>query len=551
MIAKDAIRVELAQVLRDPVLQRSPMQSRLLEYLGERTLDDTSGKITQLDIAVDGLGRDPSFDESAESYVRVQVSRLRKTLEAYYAKHQPVAAGCIYIKTGEYCLRINSLEVAYPALATKPQRFPPPENPTPPPADAAVGGREAARDGSTMSAGNQALSYTLGATLLLVAILAALLYLALESGTFGGNGRVAAMKEPPSVSFSVETVGTGAGAAEDAELLAIATVETEDYLTRSLVARVANPNTREASEYHLQVRLNRDSKGQRVADFTLRNAANEVFASDRRALPTDDYAAREVIGQELAEITSPPGALTRGMIGKLPETPRTGFECFLALEVDRSGGIALADLLRECGRRFSDSAYGPQIVTRQLFFDFQDEVAAHHRIRPESPQWKRLGRLLGEHPKDPYVNALAAKVLFSQGRCSEGKFHAGQATMGRHQYPALELAIAVEMLGCDLPDEAMQEVERRVLTIVESNAQPHSLLHAYSLFALLALDRKDIVAQLPDRPFSAGQRDPMQQMVIELQSAALAGRPVKNLQAIERLVWNPEVARRIAARFAN
>ena len=59
--------------------------ARLLDYLLEAELAGAGDRLKAYAIGVDVLGRGPDFDPSTDSIARVEVGRLRKLLEAYYA----------------------------------------------------------------------------------------------------------------------------------------------------------------------------------------------------------------------------------------------------------------------------------------------------------------------------------------------------------------------------------------------------------------------------------------------------------------------------------
>ena len=82
---RGALLNELGLVMRSPEFVRSPVLRRLLEYLVEQTLAGNGERLKAYQIAVEGLGRDDSFDPQSDSYPRVQVGRLRKMLELHYA----------------------------------------------------------------------------------------------------------------------------------------------------------------------------------------------------------------------------------------------------------------------------------------------------------------------------------------------------------------------------------------------------------------------------------------------------------------------------------
>ena len=68
-------------------------------------------------VAVEGLGRAPDFDAIADSYPRVQISRLRKQLAAHYARHHVAGRKiCLYLQPGSYLVRVAGLATAYPDL---------------------------------------------------------------------------------------------------------------------------------------------------------------------------------------------------------------------------------------------------------------------------------------------------------------------------------------------------------------------------------------------------------------------------------------------------
>ena len=103
---------EVDRVLMDPSFQRSPIQSRLLGYLCEQTIGHNRN-ISQIAVAVDGLGRPETADQLTESYPRVQISRLRRNLALYYARCAPGEGLAVYIRHGDYQLRLAPPDSAY------------------------------------------------------------------------------------------------------------------------------------------------------------------------------------------------------------------------------------------------------------------------------------------------------------------------------------------------------------------------------------------------------------------------------------------------------
>jgi hypothetical protein len=83
--APDAVRRALAHVLASDELRSSPQLANILRFVVEATLDGRREAIKGYTIAVEALGRDPSFDPQADPIVRVEATRLRRALERYYA----------------------------------------------------------------------------------------------------------------------------------------------------------------------------------------------------------------------------------------------------------------------------------------------------------------------------------------------------------------------------------------------------------------------------------------------------------------------------------
>jgi hypothetical protein len=87
-----AEQAELEAVLSSEAFARSPIVAQMLKYICERHFSGQSHEIKEYNIAVDAFGRQPNFDQTRDSIVRVEAHRLRKRLQEYYqqqgASHQ-------------------------------------------------------------------------------------------------------------------------------------------------------------------------------------------------------------------------------------------------------------------------------------------------------------------------------------------------------------------------------------------------------------------------------------------------------------------------------
>ncbi len=95
-------RAELESVLRSALFVRSPTLAHLLSYLCERLLAGDADQIKEYSIAVEVFGRPETFDQDADSIVRVQANRLRKRLAEFYAGEGTGHGLRITIPVGQY-----------------------------------------------------------------------------------------------------------------------------------------------------------------------------------------------------------------------------------------------------------------------------------------------------------------------------------------------------------------------------------------------------------------------------------------------------------------
>ncbi len=108
-------------------LARSPRLACLLQYLCERSFRGESKSLKEYNIAIDVFGRGADFDQTSDAIVRVEVHRLRKKLEKYYAEEGLAEPLRIVIEPGRYTPEF----VAAPTLETI-QPLPVMEEPPPP-----------------------------------------------------------------------------------------------------------------------------------------------------------------------------------------------------------------------------------------------------------------------------------------------------------------------------------------------------------------------------------------------------------------------------------
>lgn len=98
----DQIRAALDELLGWPELGRSPQLSRFLKHIVEAKLRGEEASIKAYSIAVDVLGRPPSFDPQVDPIVRVQARRLRGLLQEFYRQNLSHSGARITLPVGRY-----------------------------------------------------------------------------------------------------------------------------------------------------------------------------------------------------------------------------------------------------------------------------------------------------------------------------------------------------------------------------------------------------------------------------------------------------------------
>jgi len=81
----EAKRAELEAVLHSEYFVRAPMLAHLLSYLCQKLFAGEASQIKEYSVGLEVFHRGSSFDQDADSIVRVEANRLRKRLADYYA----------------------------------------------------------------------------------------------------------------------------------------------------------------------------------------------------------------------------------------------------------------------------------------------------------------------------------------------------------------------------------------------------------------------------------------------------------------------------------
>jgi hypothetical protein len=85
LIVEDkALLSQVERILHSDEFRSSEVLRRLLRFLAEKSAAGEADQLKEYAVAIDGLGKSPSYDPRQNSAVRIQVGRLRQRLAEYY-----------------------------------------------------------------------------------------------------------------------------------------------------------------------------------------------------------------------------------------------------------------------------------------------------------------------------------------------------------------------------------------------------------------------------------------------------------------------------------
>jgi len=83
-MASAALRAQLQRIIECPEFDASDRNRRFLQYVVDETLAGRAERIKAYSIATSAFGRDACFDPATDPIIRIEASRLRRSLERYY-----------------------------------------------------------------------------------------------------------------------------------------------------------------------------------------------------------------------------------------------------------------------------------------------------------------------------------------------------------------------------------------------------------------------------------------------------------------------------------
>jgi TolB-like protein/Tfp pilus assembly protein PilF len=123
----DAVREQLARILRSGPFQQSQRRQRFLRYLVDETLAGRGDRLKAYTIAVAVFDRPSTFDPVVDPVVRIEAGRLRDKLREYYDTLGQTDPIRIELPKGSYAPHIENQRDAVSAHGPDPIKAPPPE----------------------------------------------------------------------------------------------------------------------------------------------------------------------------------------------------------------------------------------------------------------------------------------------------------------------------------------------------------------------------------------------------------------------------------------
>lgn len=106
----DAVRAELGRILASSSFDASERNRSFLAYVVSEALAGRGNRIKAYTIATSVFGRDQTFDAQLDSIVRIEASRLRRSLERYYLTEGRTSRLRIDIPRGSYVPLIRGVQ---------------------------------------------------------------------------------------------------------------------------------------------------------------------------------------------------------------------------------------------------------------------------------------------------------------------------------------------------------------------------------------------------------------------------------------------------------
>lgn len=339
--------LERDRLLCSSEFARSPTMSKLLRFLVDYKLTEESKPLTAYAVAVEGLGRDDSFDTQIDSYPRVQIGRLRRMLDHFYLREK--SENRLFIPYQHYEIILGKNETANGAE-------PAPGGPFLPGEETAIGSTDDQEEGGRLSGGLRFFARSR-----LLAILAVLVLLA--AGTIYYLQRTDG-EAPTAITYPTVVVKGAEGVTNSASRRKIEI--TRSYIIGALEKfdqlRIFDENADPAnpSQYFLETSILNDT-ADRVQLRLVAADTREVIWSSR--IDMDTMQKRESdLDQAVIDIAGSYGKIAQHELSKYRDDYTPGYPCLLQFHQymryrDPANLKPVLQCMDDSARKFPNDAY--------------------------------------------------------------------------------------------------------------------------------------------------------------------------------------------------
>ena len=129
VVSAEEIQAQVDRLVRSKSFETSEAQRKLLQYLAEKSITGEADRLKEYTIGLEAFGKPPSYDPKHDSIVRLQASRLRQKLAAYYQTEASGDSVLVSLPKGAFKLNFQLAAPTVPESSEMPPAVMPQSRP--------------------------------------------------------------------------------------------------------------------------------------------------------------------------------------------------------------------------------------------------------------------------------------------------------------------------------------------------------------------------------------------------------------------------------------
>jgi hypothetical protein len=449
MPERNRVEAELDAIFRSPEFERAPVMRQLLSFLVRTTLAGGGDELKAYTVAVEGLGRDPDFDSQSDSYPRVQVGRLRKMLDAYYAATPAEDGIRLHVRPGGY--RVHFIPSEASGTAWRAPAWEPADN---------LVTKTLLADGMRRSAPLALPRQPFPWRLLIIGAVLLAAFLAL----IGIVRTASETRAPPRTASQAPVLELGAmnanGGADARMLAAASQTLLEAALHRSWLVRVRESNPTSARElsdadkpvYRLTGRVDTSGAlgGRQIVLTLLDLQSGDQIWSQSTTVPPQGVTLTDAMRPAIVSLIAPFGVIATHQRGLVQPVGEPGYACILDFDTYfRYRDPGLRPRVRDCIREtVAREPLDPTALAAASFVALDPQLAAAHA--PGLAEAADLARrAVAADPNSAEAQTADARVAVLNGQCVRGRELGLRAVTLNPYSPELGGMIGYLLIACN------------------------------------------------------------------------------------------------------